>query len=91
MKGIYLTEKAKKEIEAKIIKLEKSNGSDDFEVGMIFATCETYKQILSLATILPVEDNWDEIRLLDGYDSSGTGNLTKAKYPNGVVIKYLKF
>jgi hypothetical protein len=85
MKGIYLTEEGKKEIEAKI---------DEFEsFGIItelhpkYSVWKTYKEILSSATILPVEDNWDEIRLLDGIDSSGIGNLTKAKYPNGVIIK----
>jgi hypothetical protein len=83
MKGIYLTEEGKKEIEAKIAELEKfaiHKGDTSPRIIML-------KEILSSATILPVEDNWDEIRLLDIIDSSGTGNLTKAKYPNGVIIK----
>jgi hypothetical protein len=90
MKGIYLTAEGKKEIEAKIAELEdvkQKNNPHDFEWNESDIKQNIYKEILYSATILPVEDNWDEIRLLDGIDSSGTGNLTKAKYPNGVIIE----
>jgi hypothetical protein len=99
MKGIYLTEEGKKEIEAKIIessiinleleKVEKHIRDKYWEWNYLTNSTKqkSYQEILSSATILPVEDNWDEIRLLDIIDSSGTGNLTKAKYPNGVIIK----
>jgi hypothetical protein len=89
MKGIYLTEEGKKEIEAKIAELESIPMSEKKweDLDSITSEIRVLKEILSSATILPVEDNWDEIRLLDGIDSSGTGNLTKAKYPNGVIIK----
>jgi hypothetical protein len=87
MKGIYLTEEGKKEIEANIAELEKLSEQGKFgETYQYDLPCTIYKEILSSATILPVEENWDGIRLLDRIDSSGTGNLTKAKYPNGVII-----
>jgi hypothetical protein len=99
MKGIYITEEGKKEIEAKIVetriihleleKVEKHIRDKSWEWNYLTnsANKKLYQEILSSATILPVEDNWDVIRLLDVIDSSGTGNLTKAKYPNGVIIK----
>jgi hypothetical protein len=89
MKGIYLTEEGKKEIEAIITNLKKPAPHYDgiYVSERADERMEVFEEILSSATILPVEDNWDEIRLLDIIDSSGTGNLTKAKYPNGVIIK----
>jgi hypothetical protein len=83
MKGIYLTEEGKKEIEAKISELEidlenhiqhcKMTGSDydyQFEQGI-----ELYKEILSFATILPVEESWENVNDLLNI------------YKNGVIIK----
>jgi hypothetical protein len=91
MKGIYLTEEGKKEIEIRIAKINSKLEDLTEEVwenlDKIQAELHVLEEVLSSATILPVEDNWDEIRLLDIIDSSGTGNLTKAKYPNGVIIK----
>ena len=58
MKGIYLTEEGKKEIEAKIAEIEKDE--DEYSECCGIATT-IYQQIISSATILPVEDNWDEI------------------------------
>ena len=48
MKGIYLTEKGKQELKAKIAEIESYEG---LESGM----ADTLKEILSSATILPVE------------------------------------
>jgi hypothetical protein len=100
MKGIYLTEEGKKELEKEIDKNREFAKEIEAKIA-VFVDYFTQngvknwlsgrnimlKEILSSATILPVEESWDEIRLLDIIDSSGTGNLTKAKYPNGVIIK----
>jgi hypothetical protein len=60
MKGIYLSEEAKKEIEAKIAELETGikvlSLTEGFkDMGKI----NVYKEILYSATILPVEESWD--------------------------------
>ena len=82
MKGIYLTEEAKKAIEEKIAELEKSYSWDEVENTMVFSKCETYKEILSSATILPVEDSCE---------NNGIVLVEKKwmfdRYPNGVIIQ----
>jgi hypothetical protein len=60
MKGIYLTEEGKKEIEAKIAELESSYREYADWEGKL-GELKMLKEILSSATILPVEDNWDII------------------------------
>jgi hypothetical protein len=55
MKGIYLTEEGKKEIEAKIAELKIPYGTSN-RLGEL----TIYKEILSSATILPVEDDWND-------------------------------
>ena len=74
MKGIYLTEEGKKEIEAKIAELEKENELPTHAAIPSFykyymGRIDMLQEILSSATILPVEDNWDGIRLLDVIDN----------------------
>ena len=63
MKGIYLTQEGKQEIENRIAELENtrkesSSDNNDYYLGGI----EELEEILSSATILPVEetdvDNW---------------------------------
>lgn len=64
MKGIYLTEEAKKEIEAKITDLEEeysNTGETSLLRIEIQAEIDTLKSILSSATILP-----DEVEKLNG-------------------------
>jgi hypothetical protein len=86
MKGIYLTQEGKEEIEAKIAKLEKYKDSDQcndprdwsFVSGRQF----TLSEILSSAIILPVEENWDGF-ILDPKDSK----YVQKQYPNGTIIK----
>ena len=56
MKGIYLTEEGKKEIEAKIVELKIPYGTSN-RLGEL----TIYKEILSSATILPVEEDCDRI------------------------------
>jgi hypothetical protein len=92
MKGIYLTEEAKKAIEDKIAELEvkRDEAAEDNDeiyanscIGQIFA----YYEIVSSATILSVEESWKHI----GHDSGvfwGTdADILLSMYPNGVIIQ----
>lgn len=71
MNGIYLTQEGKQEIEAKIAKLETglktlslSNGFKD--MGML----SVYEEILSSATILPVEQHQENSNISDVSESN---------------------
>jgi hypothetical protein len=93
MKGIYLTEEGKKEIEAKIAELE--NVVEKYQKcknWMWFDTIgqlEAYKEILSSATILPVEESWQETmrKLLETFQVEDKDSTLEGNYPNGVIIK----
>jgi hypothetical protein len=83
MKGIYLTEKGKQEVENKIAELEKERfyGSElnsDYRIGQQ----KVWKEILSSATILPVEESWDNLPLSFWYKDN-----SERLYPNGVIIQ----
>jgi hypothetical protein len=78
MKGIYLTAESKQEIEARIVALEKW--------GVItvlhpkYSMWKIYKEILSSATILPVEESWRNIESINP--------ITKRDiYKQGVIIQ----
>ena len=73
MKGIYLTEEGKQEIEAKIANLKGYN--DEPEITQL----KIYKEILASAIILPVEESW-------GYVPMGT-NECELVLPSGVIIR----
>jgi hypothetical protein len=72
MKGIYLTPEGKQEIEAKIAEIESYEG---LESGM----ADTLKEILSSATILPVEESWGDVPM-------GV-NECELILPSGVIIQ----
>ena len=59
MKGIYLTEQAKQEIEAKIVELDKAikDPKDEIMEDYFQGQKSLYEEILQLATILPVEES----------------------------------
>ena len=62
MKGIYLTEEGKQEIEAKIAELQHLSKIESSAASLLVESdIATYKQILASATILPVEESWDEV------------------------------
>ena len=84
MKGIYLTEESKREIEAKIDELEdvKYNSKTDYEWNETLIEQNVYKKILLSATILPVEKSWENV--IDMHDPEGACNKY---YPNGVIIQ----
>jgi hypothetical protein len=80
MKGIYITEEAKKELEAKIAELEsKASHYESINCrhrrGGALAQIFTIQEILELATVLPVENGYNEFY----YNSN--------EYPQGVIIK----
>jgi hypothetical protein len=97
MKGIYLTEEGKQEIEAKIADLEKqcllilraANSDKEFEMMQSVAYAKnkaiiySLSEILSSATILPVGESWDKVEF--SYDSP-LEDLEET-YPNGVIIQ----
>lgn len=83
MKGIYLTEECKQEIEAKINDYEKSEYSgDDLFENKLQGRIDLLKEILSSATILPVEESWTTLDFKHLTYSSLMTTL-----PNGVVIQ----
>jgi len=84
MKGLYLTQEGKQEIEAKIAELEKP----EFHWDGIYVSekaeerIEVYKEILSSATILPVEESWQDV-----YDMLSINTLPNHTYRKGVIIQ----
>ena len=92
MKGIYLTPEGKQEIENKIAELESyKREHEKVEINMfdyIWAaktsqTIDLLKEILLSATILLVEESWDEVEFCYEYALEEL----QEKYPNGVVIQ----
>jgi hypothetical protein len=88
MKGIYLTQEGKQEIEAKIAELEKLALDADkpsFRMGQKVILLE----ILSSATILPVEENWKSMIEGDDDYEHYIENVVcfPTSYPNGVIIQ----
>jgi hypothetical protein len=88
MKGIYLTEEAKQELEDKIADLKKKQSNltylplwKDYEVEKV-----TYEKILSSATILPIEESWTGF-----YRATNPMykdfKSTDVEFPNGVIIQ----
>jgi len=83
MNGIYLTQEGKQGIEAKIAALEevKHNCKKDYEWNEAVVEQNSYRQILSSATILPVEESWAKIS-----DSTIAFHYHQS-FPNGVIIQ----
>lgn len=78
MKGIYLTEEGKKEIEAEINQIESIYKTESsFLQGRIVSL----RDILASATILPVEESWENIK--DMLDI----NTFPISYKKGVIIE----
>jgi len=87
MNGIYLTQKGKQEIEAKIAELEGINihlMKPSHTLGSLEGRISTLKEILSSATILPVEESWKlSVVSITPYKQG----LLKSLYKNGVIIQ----
>jgi hypothetical protein len=80
MKGLYLTEEGKKVIEDYLEGLNTYLNPETllYNDGKI----DLLKEILSSATIVPVEKNWDGV-----FDKTFSQSYIEKDYPNGVVIK----
>ena len=89
MKGIYLSEEGKKAIEDKIDELEKLMDRNR-EISSIFYGLSgrnlMLKEILSSATLLPVEEDWDDT-IPDGTPWEDSSYTLSKKHPNGVIIQ----
>jgi hypothetical protein len=91
MKGIYLTEEGKAEIQAKIVERRKyspiETEDDWFENGEL----NVYKEILSSATILPVEKSFyaveDKLKHHCGRTGCSKDDAIFKEYLNGVIIQ----
>jgi predicted glycosyltransferase involved in capsule biosynthesis len=91
MKGIYLTPESKQEIEAKIAELEQYaheesdidgiqfSDADSFDIGERNGKILKLKEILSSATILPVEESWET--------AVDRETILYVNYPNGLIIQ----
>jgi hypothetical protein len=87
MKGIYLTEECKKDIEDIIIELNDQIRISESLNDNIRASLETYEKkvyemILESAIILPVEENWDDLSSKFWHEEN-----SKRLYPNGLIIQ----
>jgi hypothetical protein len=84
MKGIFLTQEAKQEIEAKMLHIENIFVDDDnteCDKFVLKKEYTLYKEILLSATILPVEESWDNIA------HSTTVSFYESDFPQGVIIQ----
>lgn len=92
MKGIYITEEAKKELEAKVAELEKRiiNERDcqdpiEYLLGETKGKQIIYKEILSSAIVLPVEESWENA--LSNTEVTDCIYSNAMNFPNGVIIE----
>lgn len=80
MKGIYLTEAAKKETEAEIEKLKSNHLGFNYTVERQ----NFLEEILSSAIIIPVEENWNTV---EKQTNMMENHQLEFIYPNGVIIQ----
>jgi hypothetical protein len=83
MKGIYLTEESKKELEYKIAELEKN------KYAKLRIDLQVYKEILSSAIVLPVEKSYNDIQ---HFETSEHGTIIRkhflmSNYSTGIIIQ----
>ncbi len=85
MKGIFITEEGKQELEAILseLKIVGTNTNDIYVVGQIYIL----KEILSSATILPVEESWKVIGENTGTFYDDDAEVLHSHFKNGVIIK----
>ena len=93
MRGIYLTEQGKQEIEAELIGIENeviNYAEDDLcDIASIQTRYHTLKEILSSAIILPVQESWKSMVEGDDDYEHYIENIIcfPTSYPNGVIIQ----
>jgi hypothetical protein len=91
MKGIYITEEGKKDIKDRIAELEEENKFpvDKWEEEKNQGKIYILEEILSSATILPVEESYNNIQ---HFETSEHGTVIRkhflmANYSKGVIIQ----
>jgi len=82
MKGISLTAEGKAEIEAEISELRQYSPLETDDDFINRGKQIVLEQILSSATILPVEESWEDLPLSFWYKDN-----SERLYPNGVIIQ----
>jgi hypothetical protein len=94
MKGIYLTEEGKQEIENKIAELEEYKDSnickDPRDWSFVSGKQAMLKEILASAIVLPIEESWEKLEenLLEGlHEHTRLERVIPIDYPNGVIIQ----
>lgn len=80
MKGIYITEQCKQEIESKIDELRNFSPLETDDDFINRGKQIIFEKILLSAIILPSEESWEDIK--DMLDI----NTLPIKYENGVII-----
>jgi hypothetical protein len=86
MKGIYLTEQAKKELETEIAELARTYreyGSWEENYGEL----QTLRKILSSAIVLPVEESWERLSLKAVGSTHAVPSAIVEKFENGLIIQ----
>ena len=81
---IFLTEEGKKEIETEIYNINKTYYQYADWEGKL-AEAELYKEILSSAIILPVEESWDDV--LTNTERNDCVYSCENNFKNGVIIQ----
>jgi hypothetical protein len=89
MKGIFITEEGKKEIEDKIAELEEDLKEEvnSFIYTDVSAELNTYKRILFYATILPVEESWEKLSLKSVGSTHAVPSAIVEKFEQGIIIQ----
>jgi hypothetical protein len=82
MKGIYLTEQGKKDLEAKLTELELTNTGDEALDYEILGQMVILEEIISSAIILPIEESWYKLF------PCSWNSINKQEIKNGVIISY---
>jgi len=96
MKGIYLSPEGKALIEAKIAELNDNISKFDEYSAFLNVHYTEYvkekeilKEILSSATVLPVEESWKETlgKQLNKFQVGGEDSTLEGNYPDGLIIQ----
>ncbi len=90
MKDIYLSEEGKKEIEAKLKQIRINDRADyesdeDYLLRKHELEQNFIDDVISSATILPVEESWEDVEFFPPDNESQTERVLRFK--NGVIIK----
>ena len=84
--SIYITQQQKEEWEQIVDGIQRNynqsvSEGDIMRAGIEHYELKIYKDLLSKATVLPIEENWEE------FDAALLSYTRDEEYPNGVIIK----